>query len=101
LSSGHIIPITRPVAVIEMATFLPDIEAYVQQKLATGQFRSREELAAEAIRLYRDLEVTHAQLKSDVQAAIDEAEQGLTEPLDIDDIKAEIMSELDAESRKS
>ena len=83
-----------------MATFLPDVEAYVQQKIASGEFRSREELAAEAIRVYRDLEVKRVQLKSDIQAGIDEADQGLIEPLDIDAIKAELIAELDEDGRK-
>lgn len=82
-----------------MATSFPDIEAYVQQKIASGQFRSREELAIEAIRVYRDLEARHAQLKSDVQAAIDEADQGRLEPLDIDEIKAELISEIGPDGR--
>jgi putative addiction module CopG family antidote len=83
-----------------MATFPPDIEAYVQQKISAGQFGSRDELAAEAVRVYRDLETRHAQLKSDVQAAIDEADRGLAEPLDIEAIKAELIAEFDLEGRK-
>jgi Arc/MetJ-type ribon-helix-helix transcriptional regulator len=79
-----------------MATFLPDIEAYVQQKIASGEFRSRDEMAAEAVRVYRDLEAGHAQLKSDVKAGISEADRGLVEPLDIDAIKAELIAELDS-----
>lgn len=73
-----------------MATFPPDIEAYVQQKIASGQFHSRDELSVEAVRIYRDLEARHAQLESDVQAAIDEADRGLSVPLDIEAIKAEL-----------
>jgi Arc/MetJ-type ribon-helix-helix transcriptional regulator len=84
-----------------MASFLPDIEAYVLQKIATGQFGSRDELAAEAIRVYRDLETKHAQLKSDVQAAIDEADRGLSKPLDIEAIKAELLADFEADSRKT
>ena len=76
-----------------MATYPPDIEAYVQQKIASGQFRSRDELAAEAVRLYRDLEAKHQRLKSDIQAAIDEANQGLSEPMDIEAIKAELIAQ--------
>ena len=76
-----------------MATYPPDIEAYVQAKIASGQFASRDELAAEAMRLYREMELKHAQLKTDVQAAIDEAEQGLSEPLDMASIKAELIAE--------
>ena len=78
-----------------MAAFPPDIEAYVQQKIASGQFHSRDELAVEAVRIYRALDAKHVQLKSDVQAAIDEAERGLSVPLNIEAIKAELTAELD------
>jgi Arc/MetJ-type ribon-helix-helix transcriptional regulator len=68
----------------------------VQQKLSTGQFASRDELAIEAVRLYREIEQKREQLKSDVQAAIDEADRGLCEPLDIAAIHAELRAELDS-----
>ncbi len=77
-----------------MDTFPPDLEAYVQSKLATGQFGSRDEFAAEAVRVYRDLESSRSKFKSDVEAAIDEANRGLAAPLDIDAIKAELIAEL-------
>ncbi|HUT93798.1 MAG TPA: hypothetical protein VMY37_30325 [Thermoguttaceae bacterium] len=71
----------------------PDIEQYIQQKVASGQFASSEEFALEAMRLYRDLEVRHELLRGDVQAALDEAEKGLSEPLDVDAIKKELIDE--------
>ena len=74
-----------------------DIEHYVQEKLATGEFSSREELATEAIRVYRELEARHAQLKSDVQTRIEQADRGEVGPLDIDDIKQELIDELDGQ----
>jgi len=82
-----------------MATYPPELEAYVQQKIASGEFNSRDELAVEAVRLYREIEQRRAQLKADVQAAIDEADRGLCEPLDIDAIKAELRAELDSKGR--
>jgi putative addiction module CopG family antidote len=82
-----------------MATYPPDLEAYVQQKLATGQFGSREELAIEAVRLYKEMEAKHEQLKADIQAAIKEADDGKCEPLDIEAIQAELLEELDTEGR--
>ena len=84
-----------------MATFPPDLEAYIQQKISTGQFGSRDEMTREAIRVYRT-EMCHAQLKakSDVQAAIDEADQGLSGPLDIEAIKAKLIAEFDVDGRK-
>jgi putative addiction module CopG family antidote len=39
-----------------MSTLPPDLEAYVEQKVASGRFRSRDELTVEAVRLFRDLE---------------------------------------------
>ena len=78
-----------------MATYPPDLEQYVQSKLARGDFRNREEFAVEAARLYQELEARHAQLKADVQAALDESRRGESKPLDIDAIKQEIKEELD------
>jgi putative addiction module CopG family antidote len=79
-----------------MATFPPDLEAYIQQKVTSGQFSSPHELTIEALRLYREIETKRAQLKADIQEAIDEADRGLCEPLDIDAIKAELDADLDS-----
>ena len=78
-----------------MSTYPPDLAQYIQTKVASGAFRSQDEFAIEAARLYRDLEDRHARLKSDVQAAIDEADRGECEPMDIEAIKAELMAEID------
>jgi putative addiction module CopG family antidote len=83
-----------------MATYPPDLEAYVQQKIASGEFHSRDELAVEAVRLYREVEARHAQLKADIHAAIDEADRGLCKPLDIEAIKAELAAEFDEQGRR-
>jgi Arc/MetJ-type ribon-helix-helix transcriptional regulator len=82
-----------------MSTYPPEIENYVERKIATGQFRSREEFAEEAARVYQALDERHAKLKNDVQAAIDEANAGLSEDLDIDVIKQEIIAEVDENGR--
>jgi Arc/MetJ-type ribon-helix-helix transcriptional regulator len=82
-----------------MSSFPPDLEAYVHQKLSTGQFGSEDEFTAEAVRVYRELENRHTALKSDIQAAIDEADRGLCEPLDVEAIKSELTAELDSRGR--
>lgn len=79
-----------------MVRFPPDLEAYVEQTLASGQFRSRDELVVEAVRLFHELDTKRQRLKSDVQAAIDEADRGLCEPFDIDALIAELNAEFDA-----
>ena len=78
-----------------MSSYPPDLAQYIQTKVSSGEFRSQDEFAIEAARLYRDLENRPARLKSDVQAAIDEADRGECGPMDIETIKAELMAELD------
>jgi Arc/MetJ-type ribon-helix-helix transcriptional regulator len=83
----------------KMLLLPPDLEAYVQEKLANGQFGSREELTIEAMRVYREVEAKHAALKTDIQAAILESDAGLSQPLDIEAIKAEVFREFEPNSR--
>lgn len=78
-----------------MASYPPDLEAYVAQKVESGEFSSRDDFAVEAVRLYRELERRHAVLKADVTRAIDEARQGLAEPLDLEAIQEALRSQLD------
>ena len=82
-----------------MSRLSPGLEQYVQEKVASGQFSSPEEFALEAMRLYREFEVRHESLKTDVQAALDESEEGKSEPLDMDSIKKELMDELDEQGQ--
>lgn len=68
---------------------LPNIDQYVQQKIASGQFGSREEFVREAFRVYRELETQHAELRAEVQRRIAQVERGEVGPLDVEAIKAE------------
>jgi len=83
-----------------MSRLTPDLERYIQEKVASGRFSSAEEFALEAMRVYRDLESRHELLKADVRAAIAQSDQGLSEPLDIDSIKRELGDELDKQGRR-
>jgi Arc/MetJ-type ribon-helix-helix transcriptional regulator len=55
-----------------MITYPADIEAYIQGKVASGEFQSYEDFATAAARLYREMEQRRDQLRADVQAAIRE-----------------------------
>ena len=68
---------------------LSSIDQYVHQKIASGQFSSREEFARETFRVYRELETQHAELRAEVQRRIAGVERGEVGPLDIEAIKAE------------
>ncbi len=72
-----------------MSQSLPqELETYVQQKLESGEFRSRDEFECETIRVYRDLEQRHTELKNAIVERICDADAGNRGPLDIEAIKA-------------
>ncbi len=77
----------------------PDLEHYVEAKVAAGAFASREALVLEAVRLYRDLESRRESLKSDICAAMEQADAGMSVPLDIEAIQRELVDELDEQGR--
>ncbi|MCO6456475.1 MAG: hypothetical protein J5I93_14355 [Pirellulaceae bacterium] len=72
-----------------------DLDPYVNAKIASGEFRSREEFFVETARLYRELEARHADLKSLIRERVEEADRDGLEPLDIDAIKAKLAQEID------
>lgn len=80
-----------------MSVYPPDLEEYIEKKVRSGQFRSRDELAAEALRVYRELEEKHELLKADVRAALSESARGESEPLDIEQVKRELELGLEAD----
>ncbi len=80
-------------------SFPADFEEYVGSKIGHGAFSSREEFLAETVRVYRELESRHELLKADVRAGIEQAERGLSEPLDIEAIKRELAEEIDERGR--
>lgn len=83
-----------------MSGLLPaDLEQYVGGKVASGAFGSREELLVEAVRIYRELDARHALLKADVRAAVEQADRGMSKPLDVEAIKQELSDELDEQGQ--
>jgi len=66
----------------------PELEAYVQQELATGAYRTREELIRDALSVFRDLRERHETLRADVARAIAQAERGEACEIDIDELIA-------------
>ena len=67
----------------------PDLEEYVKEKVASGQFDSSVAFAVEALRVYRELEIHRQRLYDDVDAAAEQSRQGLSTPLDITEVMAE------------
>ncbi len=75
-----------------------DIERYVQEKIASGEFSSREEFAREAFRVYRELETQHAGLRAEVIRRIAQAGHGRVGPLDVKAVKVQGRKQLNEEA---
>ncbi len=84
-----------------------DLEDYVQSKVASGQCASQEALIAEALRVYRKIEESHAELRASVEEARRDHDRGdyvaLKSEVEIraffDDIAALGRSQLDSASK--
>ncbi len=72
-----------------MTKLRPDIEQYINEKLASGEFHSREEFTEKAFRVYRELESRHDELRTEIQRRIQRAGQGDSRPLDREAFQAE------------
>ncbi|HKQ46494.1 MAG TPA: type II toxin-antitoxin system ParD family antitoxin [Phycisphaerae bacterium] len=66
-----------------------DLQQYVEDQVATGAYANERDVIADAVRVLRELRKRHDALRQDIQAAIAESKRGESEPLDIDEIKAE------------
>ena len=83
-----------------MPTLPAELEAYVQEKLDSGSFSSREELMREALEVYRELDRRRTELRQLIAERIAEAERGEEAPLDIAAIKAELMEQFAAREQR-
>jgi hypothetical protein len=63
-------------------SYPPEIQAFVQQKIAAGVFRSADEFAIEAAELYCEVDRRREELKAKVAAGMAQLETG--EYIDID-----------------
>jgi len=71
------------------------LDQYVDGKVASGEFASREEFLLETARVYKGLEERHGELRTLISERQEEAERGDVAPLDIAAIKEELARELD------
>jgi hypothetical protein len=78
-----------------MSVHPSDIDAYIKEKLASGQFHTREEFFLEAARVYRRLESRREQLQKEIEVGIRASEEGRVEPFDLADLKREVLSSMD------
>ena len=64
--------------------FPPDVEKLVKEHIMAGDYTSEDEVLRDALRLFGEFKARHEQLLSEVRTGLDQADRGLTRPLDID-----------------
>ena len=80
-------------------TLPPDVQQFVQQVIANGEYATEDEVITQAVRVLRDMTERHQTLRADVQAAVDEVDAGKGEPWNAEKIKAELDEQLDANAQ--
>lgn len=72
-----------------MSMSLPhDLQQFVEREIASGRYRSEEDLVCEGLRLLRERERRLRALRQDVEPALEQLDRGEGEPLDAERIKA-------------
>lgn len=79
-------------------TLPPDIQEFVRQAIANGDFANEDDVLIAGVRALRELKSRHDSLRHDIQAAIDEMDAGQGEPWDLGEIKHELGRQLDSQS---
>jgi len=64
--------------------FPPDVDKLVKEQMAVRGYGSEDEVLRDALQVFREFQARKEQLLSDVQTGIQQADQGLAQPLDID-----------------
>ncbi len=80
----------------------PEVERFLRQVVATGEYRDEQAVVLEAIRLLRDRDARRQQLRTDIQEAIQSVDRGEGIELEgkeatrsfFDELEAEVQAEL-------
>ena len=68
-----------------------ELQQYIDEKLTSGEFETREEFVEAAVALYRDLEEIE-ELRAEVGRRIEQARAGHVAPLDIANVKSRLLA---------
>ncbi|MFV1965993.1 MAG: type II toxin-antitoxin system ParD family antitoxin [Pirellulaceae bacterium] len=81
---------------MSMSVSIPsELQPFIEQELAAGKSRDESELVTAALQLYREMNTRHAELRSQIQRSLDQADRGEVSSLDMDSIKGTLRDELD------
>jgi Arc/MetJ-type ribon-helix-helix transcriptional regulator len=85
---------------IMLDAYPPDLRDFVAQKIASGEFKSADEFAVIAAKVYREMDQRHRELKQSVMQGIRDIESGNCVVLNGDDELHEFFEALKREGRK-
>ena len=74
----------------------PDLQQFMDQELASGEYQDESEVLIRALRVYREFKTRHESLRQDVIRSIEQAERGEVAPMDTEATKAEARRRLAA-----
>lgn len=90
------------------STIPPEFRQFVEQELASGRYRSADELVSEGLRLVRERERRRKELREKVRIGLDQLDRGEGIELDdeslgpfLDEIEAEVRREMAAAKNSS
>ena len=72
------------------------LQQFVNDELSSGKFATETELVTTALNTYREMKRRHSDLKGRVARSLNQLEQGLVAPLDMDEIKLQVRRFADA-----
>ena len=75
------------------------LQGFVNDELSAGKFASESELVATALNTFREMKKRHRDLKERVARSLNQVEQGLITPMDMDDIRRQVNRFADESNR--
>lgn len=81
----------------------PELEKFVQEKVATGLYNSASEVIREALRLLREQDILRQhhleELKREIALGIEQADRGQTKRFDASDLKLRVMKSVEEQEQ--
>lgn len=81
-------------------TIQPELEQFVQQEIASGEYGDASAVVAEALRLLQQKR-RHEALRDEIRIGVEQAERGETAPLDMNRIREEVHRRIETRAQHS
>jgi antitoxin ParD1/3/4 len=81
-------------------TITPDLQAFIQQAIASGKYRSEAEVVSEGLRLLQEKERKLDALRQDLQVGLDQLENGEGIVLADDQARQEFFQDIETRGRE-